>query len=214
MKQSARRRRILIAGAALFGAVVAAVALYHYGAGFGPSDRQPVAITPAPKDIGPASSEEFAFSFNQPRTLPQLRFTNDRGSNLLLQDLRGRPILLNIWATWCVPCRKEMPALDRLQADIGGTELLVLPLSIDRQGLPVVKKFYDDLDLLSLGIYIDQSDASGILNVVGVPTTLLIDRDGQEIGRKIGPAEWDSPEVIALLREHLGIPSSAQRTSP
>jgi len=107
-----------------------------------------------------------------------------------------------------------MPALDRLQAELGVSQLMVLPLSIDRQGLPVVKKFYEGLGLTSLGIYVDQSgNASSALNAVGVPTTLLIDRDGREIGRKIGPAEWDSPEVVALLRDHLGLASSAQKAS-
>ena len=220
MQQSDRlmRRRILIAGAALFAAVVAAVALYRYGTGFatGRFDRQPVAVVPATANAGSASSGEFAFSFfDRPHPVPELRFADSQGRNLSLQDLRHQPILLNIWATWCVPCRKEMPALDRLQAKLGASQLLVLPLSIDRQGLPVVKKFYDDLGLTSLGIYIDRSgQAAGVLNAVGVPTTLLIDRDGQEIGRKIGPAAWDSAAVIALLRKHLGIPASAQEASP
>lgn len=212
------RRMIPIAGATSLGAVVAAVALYRYGTGFvtGQSYQQPVAVISAPKDIGTAPSDEFAFSFlDQPRALPDIRFADDRGSNLSLQDLRSRPILLNIWATWCVPCRKEMPALDQLQAELGASQLLVVPLSIDRQGLPVVKKFYDELGLTSLDIYLDQSGtASSPLNVVGLPTTLLIDRDGREIGRKIGPAEWDSPEIVALLRNRLGLPSNAPKASP
>src|SRR5229473_113080 len=127
-----------------------------------------------------------------------------------LADFRGRPVLLNIWATWCVPCRKEMPALDRLQTTIDKSKLLVLPLSIDRKGAPVIKQFYEELGLKVLVIYVDQSGkASSELSTVGVPTTLLIDRDGREIGRKVGPAEWDSPEMIALIREHLGLPASA-----
>lgn len=212
------RRTILIAGAALFGAAVAAAALDYYGTEFviGRSDRQSIAPATAPKITGSASSDAFKFSFfDQPRALPELRFTDGEGRSLSLQDLRGKPILLNIWATWCIPCREEMPALDRLQAELGASQLLVLPLSIDRQGLPVVKKFYEELGLTSLGIYIDQSrKAASELNVVGVPTTLLIDRDGREIARKIGPEEWDSPEIVALIREHLGLPSSAQKATP
>ncbi len=212
------RRRIWIAGAGLFGAILAAVALYRYGTGFatGRFDRQPVAVVPATANAGSASSGEFAFSFfDQPRPVPKLRFADRKGRNLSLQDLRHQPILLNILATWCVPCRKEIPALDRLQAKLGASQLLVLPLSIDRQGLPVVKKFYADLGLTARGIYIDHTgQAAGVLHAVGVPTTLLIDRNGQEIGRKIGPAEWDSAAVIALLRKHLVLRAGALEASP
>jgi len=104
--------------------------------------------------------------------------------------------------------------IDRLQATIDKSQLLVLPLSIDRKGAPVVKQFYEELGLKVLGIYVDQSGkASSELSTVGVPTTLLIDRDGREIGRKVGPAEWDSPEMIALIREHLGLPASAAKAA-
>jgi thiol-disulfide isomerase/thioredoxin len=202
-------RRGLIVGAVLVGAVAAALVLDHYGTEFvtDGSDSQTVAAVPAAADVRSASSDAFRFSFfDQPRPLPELRFVDADGQNLSLRDFHGRPVLLNIWATWCVPCRKEMPSLDRLQAGIDKSELLVLPLSIDRQGTPVVARFYQELGLKALGIYVDQSGkASSDLNTVGVPTTLLIDRDGREIGRKIGPAEWDGPEMTALLREHLGL---------
>jgi thiol-disulfide isomerase/thioredoxin len=207
----------VIAGTAFLGAAAAAVALYYHETRVvaGRSDRQPFAAAPALNDNGSASSDDLRFSFfDQPRALPDLRFADSGGRSLSLQDFRNVPILLNIWATWCVPCRKEMPALDRLQAELGASQLFVLPLSIDRQGLLVIKKFYEGLGLTSLGIYVDQSgNASSALNAVGVPTTLLINRDGREIGRKIGPAEWDSPEVVALLRDHLGLASSAQKAS-
>jgi len=146
---------------------------------------------------------------------PDFTLTLFDGSVLRLEQLRGKVVFLNIWATWCVPCRKEMPALDRLQVAIDKSQLLVLPLSIDRKGVPVVKQFYQELGLRALGIYVDQSGkASSELGAVGLPTTLLIDRDGREIGRKIGPAEWDSPEMIALIREHLGLPASEHKAGP
>jgi hypothetical protein len=105
-----------------------------------------------------------------------------------------------------------MPALDRLQVEIGASTLLVLPLSIDRRGLPAVKKFYEDQRLTSLGIYIDQSgDAADALDMVGVPMTLLIDRDGREIGRRLGALEWDDPKIVALIRQHLGLPLTVTR---
>lgn len=210
--RDAPMRKILGAAAVLLAAAAAGLALYHYGTEFmtGRANRQPVAAD------GSVSSKAFEFSFfDQPRVLPELRFVDGEGHSLSFADFRGRAILLNIWATWCVPCRKEMPALDRLQAAIDKSELLVLPLSIDRQGPPVVKQFYQELGLKSLGIYVDQSGkASGALNAVGVPTTLLVDRDGRELGRKVGPAEWDSPEMIALIREHFELPTGAAKAGP
>src|SRR5216683_1786355 len=148
-------RRALVAGAALLGVVAAALALYRYGTEFviDRSDRQPIAAGEAPQDAGSASSDAFQFSFfDQPRALPELRFVDGEGHALSLGDFRGRLVFLNIWATWCVPCRKEMPALDRLQVAIDKAQLLVLPLSIDRQGAPVVKQFYQGLGLKALGI--------------------------------------------------------------
>src|SRR3546814_2217971 len=104
-------------------------------------------------------------------------------------------ILLNIWATWCGPCREEMPTLDRLQARLGGPDFEVVALSIDRAGIAVVSEFYDEIRVQHLAEYIDESaKAAGQLNAVGLPTTLLIDREGQEIGRQVGPAEWDAHE--------------------
>jgi hypothetical protein len=98
-----------------------------------------------------------------------------------------------------------MPSLDRLQAKFDPAKFLVLTLSIDRAGVPAVRKFYADLGIKSLGVYVDQSSAAlHQLALIGIPATLLINPDGKEIGRKLGPAEWDSPEVIALLREHFG----------
>jgi thiol-disulfide isomerase/thioredoxin len=210
------KRQILGAVLILFAALAVAVALDRYGTAFmaKPPNPQPVGAVQAPADTESASSDAFKFSFlDQPRALPELRFVDGEGRALSPGDFRGRPIVLNIWATWCVPCRKEMPSLDRLQAGIDKSQLLVLPLSIDRQGASVVTRFYRELGLKALGIYVDQSGkASSDLNTVGVPTTLLIDRDGREIGRKIGPAEWDGPEMTALLREHLGLTGDRKAT--
>lgn len=208
--QSAWRR--LLATGALVIVGIAAALFYYVEPDLVASRAARQATGPAtlPSNPAPPASDASKFSFDRPRPVPPLQFVDGSGRSLSLEDFRGRPILLNIWATWCVPCRKEMPALDRLQASFAKSELLVLPLSIDRQGATVVKPFYRELGLKALGIYIDQSgEASSELGAIGVPTTLLIDREGREIGRKVGPAEWDSAAIIALLRAHLGLPSSA-----
>jgi thiol-disulfide isomerase/thioredoxin len=139
--------------------------------------------------------------FDQPRPLPEIIFTDADNRALSLTDFRGRVVLLNIWATWCVPCRKEMPSLDRLQARLGNGDFIVIPLSLDRQGVPAVKGFYREVGVEKLGIYVDPSSrASHDLGVPGVPTTLLIDREGREVARKMGEAAWDGLEMVGLIQ--------------
>ena len=138
------------------------------------------------------------------RPLPELRFVDGAGAPRSLSDFRGRVILLNLWATWCVPCRKEMPALDRLQAALGGQGFEVVALSIDQGGIAAVKRFYEELEVRNLRIYVDQSgDALGKLGSVGIPLTILVDRDGRELWRIVGPREWDAPETVRAITGHM-----------
>jgi thiol-disulfide isomerase/thioredoxin len=124
-----------------------------------------------------------------PRQLPEIQFENGEGETMSLADFRGKVVLPNIWATWCAPCRREMPTLQRLQAELGGPAFEVVALSIDRKGLPAVQEFYAELGLETLPIYVDETGAAQrALSVLGLPTTLLLDRDGNEIGRLLGPA--------------------------
>ena len=139
------------------------------------------------------------------KEVPGLQFQDGDGRTRSLAEFRGRVVLLNIWATWCTPCREEMPALDRLQAKLGGPEFEVVALSIDRQGSDVVRRFFADVGVKSLRIYIDPSAQSmSRLGAVGVPITLLIDREGREIGRRAGPAKWDAAQNIDDLRRLAG----------
>jgi thiol-disulfide isomerase/thioredoxin len=132
--------------------------------------------------------------------LPEIRFQDDQGHDLTLADFRGRVLLLNVWATWCVPCRKEMPTLDRLQERLGGKDFLVMALSIDRKGIEAVKDFYREVGVEKLAIYFDPSGkGSHGLAIPGVPTTLLVNREGREVARKLGEAQWDSPEMVSLV---------------
>jgi len=149
--------------------------------------------------------------FDQPRAAPEIHFADDQGHDLTLDDFRGHVVLLNIWATWCVPCRKEMPTLDRLQANLSGEEFLVIPLSIDRDGVAPVKRFYQEVGVEKLGIYVDPSGrASRALSVPGVPTTLLIDREGREVARKMGESQWNSPEMVSLVERTIQGASSGR----
>lgn len=151
----------------------------------------------------------FAF-YATPRVLPNLRFTNGNGRAMTLQDFRGKFVLLNIWATWCPACRREMPTLDRLQTKLGGPDFEVVALSMDRGGPFAVRTFFDEVEIKALRIYVDSSSGAVTENLgaAGIPVTLLIDREGREIGSRIGPAEWDSPEMINLIRGYVAPPAS------
>lgn len=140
--------------------------------------------------------------FEMLRPVPAIEFADGEGRNHTLADFRGKVVLLNIWATWCPPCRKEMPTLDRLQAKIGGSDFEVVALSVDRTGADVVQKFFAEIGIRHLSPFVDTSStALQKLAIFGLPTTLLIDREGQELGRLIGPAEWDDPEAIAFVKD-------------
>jgi len=152
----------------------------------------------------PVSAAEAPLNFamhETPRPMPEIRFEDGEGNESTLADFRGRVVLLNVWATWCVPCREEMPTLDRLQAELGGPAFEVLALSIDRAGPDAVREFYAEIGIENLALHIDPSaKAMFALGVVGLPTTILIDREGNELGRLVGPAEWDSPEMTEFMR--------------
>jgi thiol-disulfide isomerase/thioredoxin len=150
----------------------------------------------------------------QPKPVPEIQFQDGEGNDLTLANFHGKVVLLNIWATWCGPCREEMPTLDRLQAKLGGPDFEVLALSIDRDGITAITKFFGEVDVKHLTMYLDGSARAGpVLGAMGLPTSLLIDRDGQEIGRLVGPAEWDSPEMVDFIRSYLAKRSS-QREPP
>jgi thiol-disulfide isomerase/thioredoxin len=136
-----------------------------------------------------------------PKPAPQLQFEDASGRTRTLADFRGKVVLLNIWATWCAPCREEMPALDQLQAKLGGPKFEVVAVSVDQQGPEVARRFYADVGIRSLAFYIDRNAKAAFqIDVPGLPATLLIDAEGREIGRHLGAAKWDSDEVIDALR--------------
>ena len=155
--------------------------------------------------VAAAASAPQGFAIHEtPQVLPNVRFVTKDGSRMDLEDFRGRVVLLNVWATWCVPCREEMPTLDALQAELGGPGFEVLALSIDRAGADVVQRFFDETGVRNLTMYVDITMLSATaLRAFGLPTTLLIDGQGREIGRLVGPAEWDDPEMVGFLRQYV-----------
>ncbi len=163
--------------------------------------------TPAP---GASAAETLAtgemarFQFRDaPADVPGFEFRTPDEAALDIAKFKGKVVLLNFWATWCAPCVKEMPALQKLQADLGSPDFAVVAVNEDRGGLVVAKRFADAHDL-KLDLYLDPpNQAARALKLRGLPTTLLVDRDGREIGRFEGGADWSAPEAEALIRHYV-----------
>lgn len=204
MKKSVTKT--LLVAAALISVIAGViVGSRYYGAGSAASGGSEPSVT---VDIG---GQRF-LRWQNARELPALSFQEEGGKILTLADFRGRVVLLNIWATWCPPCRKEMPSLDRLNAKRGGPAFEVMALSIDNDPA-AVKPFYRETGIKTLRGYFDpNARASAALGAFAVPVTLLIDQNGREIGRALGPAEWDSAAVEALIDDVLGLSRAKKRS--
>lgn len=148
----------------------------------------------------------------QVRQVPEVTFVDEEGRPRGLADFKGKVVLLNVWATWCPPCRLEMPALDNLQAALGGPDFEVVTLSMDRGGVEPVRRFFSETGVKRLAIFVDRSGkALRNLGALGLPTTILLDRDGREMGRLVGPAVWDSPQMVGFLRDRAGLHSAGRQ---
>jgi len=160
--------------------------------------------SPALAHIGPELLKGTLAKFQlakQAKPLPDLGFLDADDKPLKLGDYRGKTVLLNFWATWCGPCVKEMPSLDRLQAELGKDGFVVLPLSLDGPSRAKVRPFYEDKKLGNLGVYFDKGrKAMQALDVSVLPTSILVDAQGRELGRLEGEADWAKPEAVALMK--------------
>ncbi|WP_448950270.1 thiol:disulfide interchange protein TlpA [Labrys neptuniae] len=205
-------RRWLIGAAILAGAVVGVGAVYGTKGGSG---NQESASCPGSAEIAArldplARGELAALAISKaPQPLVPISFQKADGSKVTLADFKGKTVLLNLWATWCVPCRKEMPALNQLQADLGGKDFEVVAVNIDTQGPERVEAFLDETKIDKLHRYADPS--TGILQSLrneglaqGLPTSVLIDKQGCRIGAMAGPAEWASGDAKALIKTAVG----------
>ena len=148
---------------------------------------------------------------HKPFRVPDVAFKDAGGHERKLADWRGRTVLLNLWATWCVPCRREMPALDALQKDIGGADFEVVAINIDTRDAEKPLAFLRDTGVTHLAYYADQSakvfqELKMAGKAFGMPTTLIIDRSGCEIGAMAGPAEWASVDGLKLVSAAIANP--------
>jgi thiol-disulfide isomerase/thioredoxin len=197
-----RRRKFL--GLAL---AAAAVVAGIYGLAVAERKGSSTAAGISPAATGGHITREFArdslaaFLVKPQRTaLPDIAFQDGSGAPLRLSAWKGRVVLVNLWATWCAPCRKEMKTLAALQSKLGSPDFEVVAISVDRKGVEASSAFLAETGAQSLRLYVEPSARIvADLQTVGLPSTFLVDRAGREIGRLLGPAEWDSPEAVALV---------------
>ena len=168
--------------------LVAANALAAVPAAAGPVDWQ------AAREAGLAKLTDGV------QAVPDVPFTDAGGKQVSLADWKGKALLVNFWATWCAPCREEMPSLDRLQAEAGGEDLAVLTVATGRNSPQGISRFFEDEGITALPRYTDADmSLARSMAVFGLPVTVILDRDGQEVARLTGGADWNSDSARAIL---------------
>ena len=205
-----RRRRLVTAGAvAALGALAAVYVVVGLPRNAGDPRCRP-ALDLA-RRIDPLAHGQVAAvkPAEEARLLPVLAFRDGAGAQRSLADWRGRTVLLNLWATWCVPCRKEMPTLDALQDKLGGPDFEVVAVNIDTRDPDKPRTWLRDIGIGHLAYYADANakvfqDLKAAGKAIGMPTTLLIDPNGCEIASLAGPAEWASADGVSLVSAALG----------
>jgi thiol-disulfide isomerase/thioredoxin len=207
-RPAATRRIPVVIAAVLIGAAIGFAGVYGIGglrrnAAGDPACRGAVDL--AHKIAPLAHGEVAALTLaTAPLRLPDLAFEDADGKPKKLSDWRGRTVLVNLWATWCVPCRKEMPALEGLQTRLGGENFEVVAINIDTRDPEKPKNFLKDAHLTRLGYFSDEKgkvfqDLKAIGQALGMPTSVLVDGQGCEIATIAGPADWDSDDAIKLI---------------
>lgn len=184
------------------GAIIFAIALLVLGSAIvtpaQSADATTTSCTPPAGHFGNYQSAD------QATPIPAVPFQTATGAETTLGAYAGRGIVLNFWATWCAPCVREMPQLDRLSAFVRDNGIDVLTISEDRKGLIAAPKFYKAHNLRDLPVLADKrGKLMRAFKAPGLPLTVLINAAGHEVGRVVGPAEWDSPEIVEFVRSCL-----------
>lgn len=175
----------------LIGLVIVAVAIASY-----------LFMETTPADLPPVRGavQKFVLA-EKPVLVPSTAWRDGEGAERRMEDYRGKVVLVNYWATWCAPCIREMPSLARLQKELPATDFALVAISVDLEGRKVAEPFLQENDLMALGLHLDNRGmVARAMGVSVMPTTILYGRDGREVGRLSGAAEWDSADALALIR--------------
>jgi len=208
-RATATRRVPLVIGAVVIGGLIGYAGIAGFGGLKGGAGGDPAcqAAVATAKKIAPLAHGEVAAltMATAPLKLPDLAFEDADGKPKKLSDWRGKTVLVNLWATWCVPCRREMPALDRLQTKLQGPNFEVVAINIDTRDPEKSKNFLKEANLTRLGFFNDKKakvfqDLKAIGRALGMPTSVLVDGQGCEIATIAGPAEWDSEDAVKLIQ--------------
>jgi thiol-disulfide isomerase/thioredoxin len=202
----------LLAIAAVAGLVAGTVAVYVRGSGNSNAAAAgcDLALAASARAEPLARGEVAAFRVaSRPENLAGLAFVSPEGQPAKLADFSGKAVLLNLWATWCVPCREEMPALDHLEAELGGDDFTVVAVNVDVRNRERARAFLDDIGVSNLAFYSDPNlavfnDLKRRGHALGLPSTILVDGKGCVIGGIEGPAVWDSEDAKSLIRAAIG----------
>lgn len=181
-------------------AAIAAVAALAGVAVVEMSPPEPVATAAKPAATAESKPQPGLQMWDTPKAVPSARFADETGKPVGLDSFHGKVLLVNFWATWCEPCKREMPSLLRLQQRLGAEDFLVVAVSGDRDGKAVVDPYIAEHNLSGLTILYDPMlTQARTLEVRGLPTTLLLSRDGRELGRAEGALEWDSDSIAGAV---------------
>ena len=212
-RPAAKSRLPLAAGVVVVGVLAVFAGVYATGSlkRGGSGDSTCSGAVEVARRIAPLAHGEVAAltMATTPLRLPDLAFEDAEGKPRKLSDWRGKTVLVNLWATWCVPCRKEMPALDSLQAKLGAKDFEVVAINIDTRDPEKPKNFLKEANLTRLGYFADSKakvfqDLKNIGKALGMPTSVLVDGQGCEIANLAGPAEWASDDAIKLIKAAIG----------
>ncbi len=201
----------IAAGAAVLAVITGIYVFQASGRKAGPAEPAALTSTAAPGIAASGVSRELATGAlaaflvkSERKPVADSAFQDAAGKPLKLSQWQGRVVLVNLWATWCAPCRKEMPDLAQLQKELGSEQFEVVAISVDKKGVEASAVFLKETGAENLKLYVEPSlTILNDLQAIGLPATVLIDRSGKEIGRLLGPADWASPEAIALIKAAL-----------
>jgi thiol-disulfide isomerase/thioredoxin len=206
MKTNSMRQ---IAVLALAGVALAAAGGFYATRGAPGNSACPAARATAER-LKPLAVGELAALriLDDPSPAPNLIFFADAGAPRELADFKGKAVLVNLWATWCIPCRQEMPALDKLEGDLGSAKFQVVPINIDQRNPDKPRAFLQEVGIKHLAYFYDQSvnvfqDLKASMKVEGLPVSVLVGADGCALGVINGPADWGSADAAALMKAAL-----------
>ncbi len=205
MKQTSARRSAILA-LALSGIGLVSAGGFYATRGASGNTSCPAAQALVPRLKPLAVGEVAAMSIlDNPAPAPNLVFFAEGGAPRKLADFKGKTVLVNLWATWCIPCRQEMPALDKLEGDLGSPKFEVVSINIDQRNLDKPKAFLEEIGIKHLAYFHDQSvnvfqDLKAATKVEGLPVSLLVGAEGCALGVINGPANWGTPDAAALIK--------------